>query len=310
MSKTPLAAMAGMLLAAGPAWASPCSPGKLARGTPLRLEYGPAGLGSIPSSCGADEAAITLDGSALIAIDDFYGVLKVGAAVRGRLRLDDRNWISFGIPGLDYRYSANASVDVATLDVGAGALGWHHRVVARDQLALSPYVRVLVPTESVYRNARRWGFDQGLAVTWQPSALLALSGGTSFPFLAVVSGSRAHTSLVPTATADAVVTPWPPFAAVAGMSLRLRAGRDAGLESFDPRVGLRLHLVGHVELELGAAFPIGGRDRTDVIGGLYVGWVNATARRQPLMTPRGTRRATLRETRAPSITSTTSATSL
>jgi hypothetical protein len=261
--------------------ATPCEPAKLARGAPLRLSYGPGGLGTVPEACGADEAALVADGTALVAVEDFYGLLSASVALRGRWRFDERTWVSLQIPGLDFRYSANATVDVSSLDVGAGALGLHRSILEGPRVSVAPYVRVLIPTETVYQRARRWGFDQGLSAVWRPSSKVELSGGTGIPYYDVVDGSHALASLLPTATADLALMPWPAFAGVLGAAVRLRSGRDGGFESFDPRAGVRLHVTGHLEIELAAAFPVGGRDRTDVIAGLYVGWVDATRRISP-----------------------------
>lgn len=279
--KRAVAIAASALLVSQSVAAAPCEPAKLAHGAPLRLAYGPGGLGTVPEACGADEASIVAGGAALVAVEDFYGLLSASFALRARWRFDERTWVSLQFPGLDFRYSANATVDVSSLDIGAGALGLHRTMIAGPLVAVTPYVRVLIPTETVYQHARRWGFDQGLSAVWRPSSNVELSGGTSVPFYDVVDGTHDLASLIPTATADLALMPWPVFAGVLGASVRVRSGRDGGFESLDPRAGLRLHVAGHLEIELAAAFPLGGRDRTDVIAGLYIGWVDATRRVSP-----------------------------
>jgi hypothetical protein len=144
--------------------------------------------------------------------------------------------------------------------------------------AVSSYLRVLLPTETVYRHATRYGFEHGVVGTSRLGSRLALVGGLSFPTLLVAGPGTVLASYQPTIGSDLVVTPAGWFAAAAGAGLRWRFGDDAAFESFDPRVALRFFPWRGSRVEVGALLPLAGADRTDVIVGLNLGWIWQRAR--------------------------------
>jgi hypothetical protein len=139
--------------------------------------------------------------------------------------------------------------------------------------AVSSYLRVLLPTETVYRHATRYGFEHGVVGTSRLGSRFALVGGVTFPTLLVAGPGTVHASYQPTLGSDLVVTPAAWFAAAAGAGLRWRFGDDAAFEAFDPRLALRFFPWRGSRVEIGAALPLAGADRTDVIVGLNLGWI-------------------------------------
>jgi hypothetical protein len=227
----------------------------------------------LPEACPADEASLHSFASALIAEEDFYGALYAGVAARGRLTLPNGLWLSLWVPGLEYRFVANATVEADSTDLGAGALGVHVPIAFAEDMQLVPYSRLLVPTETIFINALRFGFEHGLALGWFPTSRFEAVFGGTFPLLVTVNHGRNQAVFLPSALADVAYKPFEFFTVLAGAAARVRSGRDGSLESLDPRLGARLYLWRGVRVELAAGFPIAGRDRTDVVLAATIGWV-------------------------------------
>jgi hypothetical protein len=249
-----------------------CEPGS-EPAEPARIGAGPAGFGTLPEACARTE--IGLQGEAALldaAKEDFYGSLMAGVAIRGRFALDERAWVSASLPGAEFLYVANATVETSAVELGASALGVHVSLPATKRARLAPFVRALVPTETVYRNATRYGFDHGF--TFQARLLRKLDGifGASFPLLLVDGSGTVHSSFQPLARAEGAYSPFRWFTLNAGFSLRFRGGDDAAFESFEPLLGLRFFPHRRVRIELAGRLPLAGHDRTDLGVALGAGY--------------------------------------
>lgn len=242
-------------------------------GVPIRLLVGPAGLGTVPAACAASEIAVQSWGAVLIATSDYYGSLDAGGAMVGRFVLPGGSWISVFAPGIEYRFVANASIEADATSVSGSALGWHLPLSVTSHVQIAPFARTLFPTETVYHRASRFGFDDGIAAVWRISPFLELTGGYSMPLLLTVNRPTTYSVLLPTATADLAFEPWRFFAVVAGASVRLRSGDESPFESFDPRAALRFYPFRGSRIELAAAAPLFGRDRTDLLAAISMGYV-------------------------------------
>lgn len=250
-----------MLFVAKPAFA--CEEG---RG--VRVPLGPADLGVLPEACEATEASIEGRASALIASSDLYGSLAAGLGLRGRLILLTRTWLSLWAPSLEYRYVANATVTADRSSLGDTALGIHHRLALRENLSLSPFVRVLLPTETGYSRSARWGFENGIAGTYRMREKLEFVGGYAFTLVSVVNGGSALSILGESISADVVYRPWRVFGVAGGGALRFVLGDREPFESFDPHLAARFYPMKSLTIALNAALPLWGRDRTNVGLGL------------------------------------------
>lgn len=250
----------------------PCDGPVLEAGVPARIPLGPAGFGAPPEACPANDLSLQGSGAALIATEDFYGGLTAGLAFRGRFDLGAGHSVSIWVPGLEYRFFANATIEAEAVTMGAGALGYHLSLRIGRGVRVGPYARLLLPTESAYRNAERYGFDHGLSGVWRAAPRLEVVAGAGFPFLATVSSGTYHLSHQPNLSLEAAFAPARFFAVQAGAGLRLRAGDHSGFESFDPRLALRFYPYGGSRVELAAAAPLWGADRTDLVLGLNVGY--------------------------------------
>ncbi len=272
MRRTGLVPLAA-LFAGRVALAAPCTSPQPEAGAPLRLGPGPAGLGTVPEACPANEVALHGVAAALIDEPDFYGFLNASVALRFRAELGEHAWASLQMPGLEYWYVANATVEAETTEMSAGALGLHSPWALSNDLQIAPYLRLLLPTETVYENAVRYGADAGTAALWRTHRMLELVGGVSVPLLITVNGPAAHTVVIPSLTGEAWFEPWTFVAAGAGLGIRARFGTEKSFDAVDPRAGLRFYFGGGTRLELGALFPLWGEDRTDLVLAASFGWL-------------------------------------
>lgn len=256
-----------------PALASPCQSKLPEAGAPARLAFAPAGFGGVPEACPATDSALQGFASALIAVDDFYGLLEAGVTPRFRRRLSESDWVSLWLPALEYRFSANATIEASTLGLGDAALGYHRAFAVSERLALTPYLRVLYPFDTGYRNATRYGFEHGISASLGLSSWLELAGGLAFPAFLTQNGKRVHAVFVPSVEAEAVLSPTSWLGAVLGAGIRVRDGQAPGFESFDPRAALRVYPLSGLRIELAIATPLWGGDRNDLLLGLNLGWL-------------------------------------
>jgi hypothetical protein len=232
---------------------------------PARVGPGPAGFGALPEVCPRSEIGLQGDATLLdAASEDFYGSLVAGVGIRGRYALDERVWVSAWLPGPEFLYVANATVETSAVELGASALGVHVSLPVTKRARLAPFARALVPTETVYRNATRYGFDHGFTFEQRVHRKLDVIGGASFPLLLVDGSGTVHPSFQPLVRAEGAYSPFRWFTLNAGFSLRFRAGDEVAFESFEPLLGLRFFPHRRVRIDLAGRLPLAGHDRTDV----------------------------------------------
>jgi hypothetical protein len=111
--------------------ASPCGKeGRTERvgdAMPIRLAMGDAAdFGAAQEACPRTSMSLESRASVLVAAKDFYGRLYANASLRGSFVLTDDVWLSIYVPGLEYRFVANATIDAGRTSLGAAALGVHY----------------------------------------------------------------------------------------------------------------------------------------------------------------------------------------
>lgn len=255
------------------AHAGPCDSHQPEAGVAIRAPMRAADLGAIPEAC--PNSSLTADARMDIALDveNYYGSVLASGTLRGRVALPRGPWISIYVPGVEYRLVANASLQPTSLDVGAGSIGGHFPLLATDELQLAPYARVLLPTETIYVNATRTGWELGTALTWNAHRMLELVGGVALPLTATFVGSETRVRFLPAAAVDLNFRPARWFTLAAGLGLRVEAEGEDAFEAFEPRAALRFYPWRGMLIELSGAFPFVGRDRTDVAAFLSLGWI-------------------------------------
>jgi hypothetical protein len=242
-------------------------------GVPVRIPVGgPADFGVLPEACAATSLALHGRAAILVAEPDYYGSLYAAAALRARVALPGGPWLSLWAPGPEYRFVANATVEGDSGDLSAGTLGLHVPLAATPALVISPYVRLLIPTETVFARATRSGFEHGVSAVTRLGGRAELIGGWAMPILLTHGGARVETTFMPTFSADLVLTPWRALAVAVGLALRVVPIDPEPLESIDPRASLRLYPWRGALVDLSGALPLAGRDRTGVAVALAIGW--------------------------------------
>lgn len=262
------AALALWLAAGVAAAASPCAGSRPGVGVPIQVRAAAdnaADFGTPQEACARTSVSLDNRLAVLDASDVFYGSVYFASNLRGTVDLPWGFWISFAVPGLEYRYVANATVDQKTVSMGAGALGVHVPVMsdARTQLTLA--VRALVPSETIFVRAKRYGFEQGLSLLRQLGPHLELDGNLGAVALATVGPGRETLRFSPFVSTDLVYRPWRALGLAAGANLR-------PLDALDLRMQVRVYPYRRLAIALGAAAPVVGRDRTDLALAFSLGW--------------------------------------
>lgn len=273
MNARQLATVLCLALWPGLSHAEPCDSKLPEAGAPVRVPLGPADIGMLPEACAATSLELRGHMGVLIAMDDYYGQLTLGGAPRGRLELPGGSWLSMQLAGVEYRFLANATVEADAVELGATTVGWHQPLPVTERLQLAPFVRVLLPTESVYRNAAHFGLEHGVSSVFNVHPMFEVMGGYSIPLVLTTSYGGTHSVYTPTLTADAGFRPWSWFEVVGGVSLRIVPPDPEPFESFDPRASLRFYPWRGLLVDVAGAWPLGGRDRTNAAVGLSLGWL-------------------------------------
>jgi hypothetical protein len=260
-----------LLMIPSAATAAPCTSDQPEAGAPVRVPLGPANFGVVPEACGVHELSLRGRMGVLIAEDDFYGQLNLGADLMGRFVLPGGSWISAQLPGFEYRFVANATVEAESTGTSASTLGWHVPIQWTDSVQLAPYFRTMLPSESVFVHAHRYGFEQGIAFVSNIMPWFEVMGGYAMPLLLTTNFGTTKPLLMPTLSVDAGFRPWSWFEGVVGLSTRIVPADDEPFESADPRVALRFYPWGRMLIDVFGAFPLLGRDRTNVAVGLTLG---------------------------------------
>jgi hypothetical protein len=251
-----------LVLVAGEARAEPCDAAGPEAGAPVRAPGIVADFGAVPEACGRYELSGRAGLGVLIATEDFYGTATIGGALRGRLLLPHGGWLSAATPGVVWRFAANATVEADSVDISAATLGYHEPV-RLGPLQLAPYARVLLPNETVLQNAARYGLEHGVAFVASLHELVELTGGYALPLLLTSNPGAV----------DLGFRPWRWVEVMGGGAVRLVPADEEPFESFDARAALRFYPWRGLLIDLGGAFPLGGRDRTLASAGLALGWL-------------------------------------
>ena len=263
-----------LLLVAAPASAvGPCDASLPESGVPIRIPLGPADLGMPGEACAGTSVALDTRMRLTVATDEFYGSIYAGAALRARMQIGEIAWLSAVVPGFEYRLVANATIQASGADLGPGSVGAHVVFLRGDWFQVTPHLRILLPTETVYVEATRLGVDLGASALFRAHEDVEVLVGAAFPITAVYLGSKQETTFVPNLTVDVTWHPLSWFAVAAGLGVRFAPQEDEAFESLDPRLGLRFYAFDRLLIELTGAAPVAGRDRTDAAAFFSVGWV-------------------------------------
>lgn len=239
-----------------------CSRGRAGVPLPIALTMGPADFGTTPAPCSDARVGLDLRGAALIDEPDFYGALGAEAVISGTVPLTRRLWLTGALTAVRYRYVQNATLLATDIGLGPSDVGLHVGLIAQDDLRVSTYVRVLLPTETPTQYALRTGIEAGVAAMWTPHRRINLLGGLSVPIEMSFLGGHglAYGSVRASLDAAALISTW--FEPVLGIEARIGNDPSGALEYIAPRLSLRAHLGRGVALHLTGMLPLGGIERT------------------------------------------------
>ena len=258
---------------AAPERTGPCASDQPEAGVGIRTFTGPGDLGRTPEACAASAGSIDTAGALTLDLDDFYGGIRIGAALHTRLALSDALWFSLGLPAVHWTYSANASIEAEVIDAGPLTLGAHLRAWHDETLQVAPYARLLLPTDTGYERAVRLGGELGAVLLVRTGARFELVVGAALTEVVVVNNPSALATTTAQVTSDATWRPSDWFSLALGIGLRLVPSEADVFESFDPRLGLRFYPWRGLAIDLSAHLPLAGRDRTTAAAMLSLGWI-------------------------------------
>jgi hypothetical protein len=271
------AVVAAVVASPGAARAGLCPRPWEAAGGPLAGGVGVADFGAIPESCAGDDVGLRVRATALVSrgMPDYDGNVVASAMLRVRYRLggaEGRTWLSVAADVATYRYVANAVLVSQGLGVGPPTLGLHRDVGRWDRLAASVYGRVLLPLDSARQAGVETGGELGVGLRWLLGARLGLQGGAAVLVPVDVVAGQTHATKLTSALAEAWFAPRPQAALSLGLETRAELGPARGWLTLAPRLAGRFALRRGFSLAALAEVPALGRDRTDFVGALYLGW--------------------------------------
>jgi hypothetical protein len=255
---------------------------------PLPSGTGPADFGQIPEACPALDVLGRLRTTLLVASGgpDYYGNLSASSWLRLRYPLNPRTWMSVSVDVVTFRFVANAVVRSHAFDVGPPTVGLYRAVPTAGRGALAIYGRLLLPLDSERDNGIELGAEAGASywLPWRPR--LGLQAGLAVPLPVDVTGGQAHAALRPAGLVEAVWRAGTNVALQAGLSGRVEVTPDPGTVAIAARAAARFALRHGLLLAVAAEAPFWGRDRTDLVASLFLGWTPAGPTPWPSPGPR------------------------
>lgn len=239
---------------------------------PIELPLRDDGIDAVPGACGRTVLDARLRGTALLDLPAFYGTLA-GSFMIG-IRYKENNYFQWelGTRAIDYRFAQNASLVLSEIAYGpayVGAAGlFSARLGDRDlPLAWSPSLRVSIPFSDSGYDIAVTTMRPAVAATLELSERVHIHGrGALLLWLAGASDrTRGRVAVSMAVDGAASLRSW----LAVTMGTEVQSGwYGLGLDHWLMRGALRVRLAGRYRLELGAAVPLVGSERTDVVLGL------------------------------------------
>jgi hypothetical protein len=239
----------------------------------------PADFATVADPCGASDLTVRARGAFLIApeMPDYYGSIIADAMMRARRRITARSWLSFGLDLVTYRYVNNGGLASQGASFGPPTLGYHRTLYADGRRAVAGYARALLPLDSARFHGVETGLElgaglrQALGSHVAPPRFVLLAGLSAALPVDIVAG-QAHGRVEP----GAAVELW--FAAGTRLDLfgggitRFAIAPEPAFITAVPRAGARLALSQRVWTSVLVELPVVGRDRTDLVASLFLGY--------------------------------------
>lgn len=255
-----------------PAAADPDDPCRDPLLAPIAPALRDSGFDRAASACLRARWSATARGAALIDTPDFYGTAAASLFLDiSHLLLRDLE-IAAGARAVDARFAQNAVISDSELGAGpvylaaAGGLGVHH--LAGHPLRLAWRLRLDLPwTDTTYGATAVVAAAPQIAAALGLTPRLALHGRLAALLWLVRPPDDVQTRRAVVGSSDLAFAPWRVLAVTAGAEAQT-GWYGAGLDHLLVRAGLRVPFRCRAGLHLGAAFPLLGDERTDVVGEL------------------------------------------
>ncbi len=243
-----------------------CEPSRGLDQAPVAIAFLDGGLGAARSAIPKSEVGLVLGGSILAAFDDFYGHLRGRAIASASWAIDDWLEVSAQVELMRIE-TVISSLEAGRLGFGTTSLGALWRVAGAPDWDFSISTRVALPTDYRARaDALPFGVDIGVLSSWRAAETLELHGHVLVLGSAQISQGptfhRVGLSLGGGASWQALS--WLALTADVGALL----GYDDPLDRLYLAGGARFRVSPSWCIELSAASPLFGEDRTMVVGGL------------------------------------------
>jgi len=215
-------------------------------------------LGAGRRACPRSELALGVRAGAIIDTPNFYGNLSVDAILEASMNLRDRAELFISVPFINWQYVQNASLTGSQARLGAMSVGGSIIALDKKGAVLSPYARVLLPTD-----VRTVGAEAGLALSFRGSRVRTL--GAHAVVAGDVSGGISGPSSVRGGGLLILGLEWTP-ARWFGLMVDLQShlGYRAVLDWLAPAAAVRFRIYRGLGVELSALVPLAGADRHDV----------------------------------------------
>ena len=215
-------------------------------------------LGTGRRACPRSELALGVRAGAIIDTPNFYGNLAVDAILEGSMTVRDRAELFVSIPFLNWQYVQSSVLTGTQTRLGAMSVGGSLIALDRRGVVLSPYARVLLPTD-----ARTAGAEAGLALSARGVRVRTL--GAHAVVAGDVSGGISGPSSVRGGALLILGLEWTPVRWFGLMvDLQSHLGYRAALDWLAPAAALRFRIWRGLGLELSTLVPVAGADRHDV----------------------------------------------
>jgi hypothetical protein len=247
----------------------PCTPQLIDAG-PLLAGPGSADFGQVPEACPATDLFLRLRGELLLDQDDFHGTVTGGLTLRGRWEFAPQWYLSAALDAATLRHSVNAVVASTGVGFGPITVGVH-RAFFLERLAVTPYLRLLLPPDTARNIGVRLGGEAGGSASLRILERGSLRGGISLPATLVVIGGGGHGIFATSGLLEGAyaIKPW--FAVAAGAVARVQAAPQVELSAMAARLSLRIQDVCGWHLAVAGDVPLDGKDRTDTTISIFVG---------------------------------------
>lgn len=261
--------MGALLLLASAAWAGPCETDTTGIATgPVTVGFHEGDLGVPRRVCGRTEVALAPGGLAVVETENFYGHIVAGGTLEGSWAPSRRTEVYASVEAFRYD-SVITPIPATYMGFGHVGVGVSQRLWDNDTFAVGLHGRVVAPTAfGLYQHAFPVGVDVGVSGLWAPLPTLRVHADVA----GLGSAAISHGPAFPRAGARVMVggewQPVKPFAVV--LDVTSGFGYTAPVDVVAGSLGLRFGIGERVGVELGAAFPFAGRERTLAAGELKV----------------------------------------